>query len=108
MCDLINEMLPTLQAICEKNGSDVPQIVVSLNDTTVLDELDPPLDPPPLVIGESMMLPPLVCEILHPSAHWTGSFGTNGTATVVAANLVEKCCTPNTQTRMHTERISDR
>jgi len=72
VCELVSEMLPLVKAVRHLDREELmPQVVVALKDPSVVDEFD--LEPAPLVISEPTVLQSLVCEILHPTAHWTGS-----------------------------------
>lgn len=68
MCQLIADMLPLLQ-FTRKSGQKV-QLVVALHDESLVETLV--LKPEPFVIPRHEALPALVCEVLHPNAHWTG------------------------------------
>jgi len=70
MCELIAEMLPLVKAVRKLELLEMPQVVVSLTNGDLVEDID--LDPPPLVISQPTSLQALVCEILHPTAHWTG------------------------------------
>jgi hypothetical protein len=52
----------------------VPQVVVPLGDAADFADVLASLQPAPLVIPTHGLLPLLICEVLHPLAHWTGSF----------------------------------
>jgi len=69
---LIHDMLPLLLAV-RKHGGAPPQVLVQLDDPAMLTGLQ--LHPKPLVIPKLIVLPSLICEILHPTAHWTGVLG---------------------------------
>jgi len=48
-----------------------PQVIVTLSSEDVL--RGHPLSPKPFVIPQNKAVPSLVCEVLHPTAHWSGS-----------------------------------
>ena len=64
------DMLPLLQSV-HKHQRAPPQVLVTLGDESALESLD--LQPQPFVVPMHSALPSLVCEVLHPMAHWSGS-----------------------------------
>jgi len=78
MCELISDMVPMLQ-FTRKRDPQPPQVVVALPTDTARSlasqHLSPlaHLVPEPLVITRGSALSSLVCEVLHPAAHWSGS-----------------------------------
>ena len=74
MCELIGDMVPMLQ-FTRKRDPSPPQVVVALSENAAVDaHLEfYHLRPAPLVIPRAAALPSLVCEVLHPAAHWSGS-----------------------------------
>jgi len=71
ICQLVHDMLPLLQAVRKADASEVPQLVCSLSNPALLRGRD--LTPAPLVIAAERALSSLVAEVLHPTAHWTGT-----------------------------------
>jgi len=57
-----------------KRDPSPPQVVVALSSTACLDDMTY-LSPLPLVVprAASLTVPALICEVLHPTAHWSGS-----------------------------------
>ena len=75
VCRLVNELMPMIERSRKASWSKPPQVVISLEDETQAHQLTPsPNCEPPLVIGPRLALPRLICEVLHPTAHYTGSF----------------------------------
>lgn len=77
MCHLVSDMVPMLQYTRKRDPSP-PQVVVALEDpdAAVKDLLD--VLPVPLVLPRKAAMPSLVCEILHPYAHWSGALDRSG------------------------------
>lgn len=72
MCEIIGDMVPMLQFTRRRDPSP-PQVVVALADADA-DRLEFEfITPTPLLIPRNVALPSLVCEILHPTAHWSAS-----------------------------------
>ena len=88
VCELIGDLGPLIRTAQMK--AVPPQVVVSLHDVDgegsdavelhtgsrahqVRQELLSHLDPLPLVLPRKSVLSSLICEILHPEAHWTGA-----------------------------------
>jgi len=73
VCELIGDMVPMLQYTRKRDPSP-PQVVVALSSADCLDDMTY-LSPLPLVIprAASLTVPALICEVLHPAAHWSGS-----------------------------------
>mmetsp|Transcript_42586 Transcript_42586/g.141674 ORF Transcript_42586/g.141674 Transcript_42586/m.141674 type:complete len:296 (-) Transcript_42586:442-1329(-) len=74
VCHLISEAMPLVEQARRQRWSKPPQVIVSLRDDAAAAKLTASLTPPPLVVGPTLALPRLICEVLHPMAHWTGSF----------------------------------
>lgn len=74
VCNLISEAMPLVEQARRQRWSKPPQVIVSLRDDAAAAKLTASLTPPPLVVGPTLALPRLICEVLHPMAHWTGSF----------------------------------
>ena len=64
-----------------KHQRQPPQVLLTLSNEEALGELD--LSPRPFVIPHHVAVPSLVCEVLHPTAHWSGAL--EGTAAGGAA-----------------------
>jgi len=73
LCELISEVMPLVKTVrkLELGALELPQVVVSLHDPNLLDEVD--LGRPPLVINKLTALESLIGQVLHPTAHWTGT-----------------------------------
>ena len=87
LCELIGDMGPALKSSASAKNVLPPQVVVTLDDADDADRLFGTLEPPPLVIPSEGALSSLICEVLHPTAHWSGSLegahdaqGANGAA----------------------------
>jgi len=76
MCELISGALPLIQNVRRLSDLQMPQVVVALEDPTALNDVV--LAKPPLIINKSNVFLPLLTEILHPTAHWTGSLDDDG------------------------------
>mmetsp|Transcript_58763 Transcript_58763/g.161249 ORF Transcript_58763/g.161249 Transcript_58763/m.161249 type:complete len:124 (-) Transcript_58763:685-1056(-) len=63
-------MLPVVLAVRKRLQREVPQVLAALDDEAALDA---DCWSPPFVVPRAVALPSLVCEVLHPAAHWTGS-----------------------------------
>ena len=73
MCELIGDMVPMLH-FTRKRDPSPPQVVVALADADEMTRRQFDfLSPKPLLIPRSVALPSLVCEVLHPTAHWSAS-----------------------------------
>ena len=70
ICGLVADMLPLLQSV-HKHQRQPPQVLVTLSSEDVLRGHD--LSPRPFVIPHHKAVPSLVCEVLHPMAHWSGA-----------------------------------
>lgn len=70
MCELVADMVPMLQYTRSRDPSP-PQVVTYLSTPSPYDFAG--IDPAPLVIPRRMAMPSLICEVLHPTAHWSGS-----------------------------------
>lgn len=72
---IVSQMGGLLTAVRKKEQEGTPpQLIVALRDqseASLLDEMR--LEPKPLVVTPELTLPALICEVLHPNAHWTGS-----------------------------------
>lgn len=66
---------------------ELPQVVVPLEDGNLPKHIR--LEPSPLVITQPKALQSLLCEILHPTAHWTGSLDVDAIAGSVQHSLAE-------------------
>ena len=69
ICRLVADMLPLLQSV-HKHQRAPPQVLIALGDEAALADLS--LAPQPFVVPMHSALPSLVCEVLHPMAHWSG------------------------------------
>ena len=74
MCELIGAMVPMLQ-FTRKRDPSPPQVVVALSAAASADaHLEFfHVQPAPLIIPRRSAMASLVCEVLHPMAHWTAS-----------------------------------
>ena len=77
ICSLVNDMGPMLLAL-HKHQRSSPQVLLPLGDETKhagLRELIArgALLVPPFVVPVARTMPSLICEVLHPAAHWSGS-----------------------------------
>ncbi len=73
-CRLVTEMLDMIGVARKRTEEPPPQLVVSLPDGATSRALEL-LSPAPFIIRkDESALPHLVCEVLHPLAHYTGSF----------------------------------
>lgn len=75
LCELIGDMAPMLQYTrkrAERNPSP-PQVVVAMGTPAAHAESLHVLQLAPLVLPRRTALASLVCEVLHPAAHWSGS-----------------------------------
>ena len=77
IAELVADMNPALKATHAPSDhtAHTPQLVVSLKNADDLAEMHELLEPAPLVIPRQDTLASLVCEVLHPSAHWSGVLG---------------------------------
>ena len=72
LCELVGDLAPMLHE-AQMSTLPPPQVVLSLASADDADGLLHHLEPPPLVIPRDVTLASLLCEVLHPEAHWTGS-----------------------------------
>ena len=73
MCELISDMVPMLQ-FTRKLDPQPPQVLVTLTGSDADNrKLLEGIRPMPLVLPRRTAMPSLVCEVLHPDAHWTGA-----------------------------------
>lgn len=85
LCGLVAEMLPLLQSV-HKHQRAPPQVLVALNDEHAVDQLELASPcPRPFVVPMHQALPSLVCEVLHPMAHWSGSLDGGARSATAAA-----------------------
>ena len=73
MCELIGDMVPMLQ-FTRKRDPSPPQVLVTLSGRAeAYRDTFSEILPSPLVLPRRTAMPSLVCEVLHPAAHWSGS-----------------------------------
>ena len=77
MCELIGDMAPMLQ-YTRRRESAPPQVVAVLGAPERHREALRELSPAPLVLPRRTAMPSLVCEVLHPAAHWSGALDSTG------------------------------
>jgi hypothetical protein len=61
VCSMISDMLPMIERSRKRTWSRPPQLIVSMQDDTLLQLMN--INPKPLVIGPSLALPRLICEV---------------------------------------------
>jgi len=66
VCHLISEAMPLVEQARRQRWSKPPQVIVSLRDDAAAAKLTASLTPPPLVVGPTLALPRLICEVLPP------------------------------------------
>ena len=60
------ETVPLVEQARRQRWSKPPQVIVSLRDDAAAAKLTASLTPPPLVVGPTLALPRLICEVLPP------------------------------------------
>jgi hypothetical protein len=72
MCELVGDMVPMLHFTRRRDPSP-PQVLVTLSEPEQWAAVFRGMLPSPLVLPKRTAMPSLVCEVLHPAAHWSGS-----------------------------------
>ena len=65
-CPRLPETVSLVEQARRQRWSKPPQVIVSLRDDAAAAKLTASLTPPPLVVGPTLALPRLICEVLPP------------------------------------------
>jgi hypothetical protein len=63
VCSMISDMLPMIERSRKRTWSRPPQLIVSMQDDSLLQLMN--INPKPLVIGPGLALPRLICEVRY-------------------------------------------